>query len=93
MYIDKRNMKKMSIVWREITNIAYSKDMNKCRWELFDALESFGEFMRQAVSDNEKATEKAVSTITEKRKTNKNYARGLKNERLPVQKASRNSAD
>lgn len=76
MYIDKQNMKKMSNVWRTFTDIAYEKDMNSKRKQQFDALESFGEFMRQAVADNEKAKEKAVESITEKRKLNKNYARG-----------------
>lgn len=59
MYIDKKNMKKLSEVWENMTDIAYAKDMNKRRADLFKSLESFGAVLRQATADNETAKNRA----------------------------------
>lgn len=78
MYIDKKNMKKLSEVWETMTDIAYAKDMNKRRADLFKSLESFGAVLRQATEDNETAKNRAYEKIKKERETNKDYARGKK---------------
>ena len=79
MYIDKKNMKKLSVVWSTLTNIAYERDMKSRRLEMLKSLELFGEVLRQATADNETAKNRAYEKIKKERETNKNYARGNKN--------------
>ena len=79
MYIDKKNMKKLSEVWSTLTDIAYERDMKSRRLEMLKSLELFGEVLRQATADNETAKNRAYEKIKKERETNKNYARGKKN--------------
>ena len=79
LYIDKKNMKKLSEVWSTLTDIAYQQDMESHRSELFRSLVVFGEVLRQATADNETAKNRAYEKIKKERETNKNYARGNKN--------------